>query len=100
MKQAAVSHKAERQVNVLLNVALPYAIRLWAGRVAWVMLEWLASKSGYAGLDKGLDNCLNNIDVARAREYMIWAERFFVDIFKFTHATGDQNGFKPSLEAR
>lgn len=31
MKQAAVSHKAERQVNVLLNVALPYAIRLWTG---------------------------------------------------------------------
>jgi len=30
MKQAAASHKAERQVNVLLNVALPYAIRLWA----------------------------------------------------------------------
>lgn len=36
MKQAAVSHKAERQVNVLLNVALPYAIaiRLWIRRVA------------------------------------------------------------------
>jgi|GEM_PF-1779887 len=44
MKQAAVSHKAERQVNVLLNVALPYAIRLLARRIAWVMLEWLASK--------------------------------------------------------
>lgn len=28
MKQAAVSHKAERQVNVLLNVALPYAIAI------------------------------------------------------------------------
>lgn len=39
MKQAAASHKAEKKVNVLLNVALPYAIRLWAGRVAWVMLE-------------------------------------------------------------
>lgn len=55
--------------------------------------------TGYAGLDKGLDNCLNNIDVARACEYMIWAERFFVDIFKLTYATGDQNGFKPRLEA-
>lgn len=42
MKQAAVSHKAERQVNVLLNVALPYAIRLWAWRVAWVMFKRLA----------------------------------------------------------
>lgn len=30
MKQAAVSHKAEKKVNVLLNVALSYAIRLWA----------------------------------------------------------------------
>lgn len=39
MKQAAVSHKAKRQVNVLLNVALPYAIRLWVRRIAWVMLE-------------------------------------------------------------
>ena len=43
MKQAAVSHKAEKKVNVLLNVALPYAIRLWARCIAWVMLEWLAS---------------------------------------------------------
>lgn len=31
MKQAAVSHKAEKKANMLLNVALPYAIRLWAG---------------------------------------------------------------------
>jgi len=31
MKQAAASHKAEWQVNMLLNVALPYAIRLWTG---------------------------------------------------------------------
>lgn len=44
MKQAAVSHKAEKKVNVLLNVALRYAIRLWARRIAWEMLEWLASK--------------------------------------------------------
>lgn len=44
MKQAAASHKAEKKVNVLLNVALPYAIRLWARRIAWEMLEWLASK--------------------------------------------------------
>ncbi len=101
MKQAAASHKAERQVNVLLNVALPYAIRLWARRIAWEMLEWLASKKEWLRrLDKGLDYCLNNIDVARAGEYMVRAERFFVDIFKFTHATGDQNGFKPRLEAR
>ncbi len=42
MKQAAVSHKAEKKVNVLLNVALPYAIRLWARRVAWVIFERLA----------------------------------------------------------
>lgn len=33
MKQAAVSHKAERQGNVLLNVALPYAIRLGFGEL-------------------------------------------------------------------
>ena len=56
--------------------------------------------TGYAGLDKGLDNCLNNIDVARAGKHMVRAEGFFVNIFKLTHATGDQNGFKPSLEAR
>ena len=99
MKQAAASHKAEKKVNVLLNVALPYAIRLLARCIAWVMLEWLARMSGYAGVAKGLDNCLNNIDVARAGEYMVRAEGFFVDIFKFTHATGDQNGFKPRLEA-
>lgn len=39
MKQAAVSHKAEKKANMLLNVALPYAIRLWARRVAWVIAE-------------------------------------------------------------
>ncbi len=34
MKQAAVSYKVEKKVNMLLNVALPYAIRLLARRVA------------------------------------------------------------------
>lgn len=31
---------------------------------------------------------------------MIWAERFFIDIFKFTYAAGNQNGLKSGLEAR
>ncbi|KEK28073.1 8-amino-7-oxononanoate synthase [Shewanella xiamenensis] len=31
---------------------------------------------------------------------MIWAERFFIDIFKLTYAAGNQNGLKSGLEAR
>ncbi|MCL1089543.1 hypothetical protein L2744_07965 [Shewanella profunda] len=46
MKQAAVGHKAERLVNVLLNVALPYAIRLLAGLLHRLMSEWLVRISG------------------------------------------------------
>lgn len=34
MKQAEVGDKVEPPMNVLLNVALSYAIRLWARRVA------------------------------------------------------------------
>lgn len=31
---------------------------------------------------------------------MVWSEGLFINIFELTHAASDQNGLKPSLEAR
>lgn len=44
MRQAEVGDKVDQPMNVLLNVALPHAIRLWARHVAWVMFPYCRSE--------------------------------------------------------